>query len=144
VDALGNVDVLNETADLGTCVGQIPVLGEVHLLFFDGTHEAFRMPILFGLAYGGHAQSDSMLVEQGHRREPHTARPDHCGESLASPALVPPQGGQVGSGRATAKAPAAHGASEDIQNYRQVHEAFAEANLRDIACPDLIWVVDHP
>src|ERR1700681_1490424 len=45
VNAFDVVNVVEETCDLPLSVGEVLVLGEIHLLFFDGADETFGVTV---------------------------------------------------------------------------------------------------
>ena len=63
VDAFDVVDVVEETGDLPKGVGEVLVLGEIHLLFFDGAHETFGVAVFARLADRRHAEGDVQALQ---------------------------------------------------------------------------------
>lgn len=63
VDALDVVDRVDEVPDLLAGLGEVLVVGEIDLLFFDGAHEAFGVTVLAWLADRGHAESDAEFLQ---------------------------------------------------------------------------------
>ena len=48
MDAFGHVHIINKTSNLSVSVSEIIILREIHLLFLNGSHQAFSIAILFG------------------------------------------------------------------------------------------------
>ena len=59
MDAFEVVDIVEEPRELPLCVGEIEVVGEIDLLFLDGSHELFGVSVFAGFADGGHAGFDA-------------------------------------------------------------------------------------
>src|SRR5688572_13341615 len=50
VDAFDVVDVIEKAGELPLGIGEVVVLGEIHLLFFDGAHESLGIAVFTRLA----------------------------------------------------------------------------------------------
>jgi hypothetical protein len=64
VDAFGHVHILKETTDLTGSIRKVLIVRQVHLLFFDGTHETLSIAVLFGFADRRHADLSVMFFQQ--------------------------------------------------------------------------------
>ena len=57
------IHLLDEAADLGVGVGEITVVRQVHLLFFDGAYQSLSVAVLPGFSFVGHADLDVMAAQ---------------------------------------------------------------------------------
>src|ERR1043166_925725 len=141
VDAFDVVDVVEEAGHLRLGVVEVTVIGEVHLLFFDGADQTFGEAVLAGLADRRHAEFDAELLQAL----------DVSGRGVLD-ALIGMMDLGRGAGQgafegraseslveAAAQVPAADGAGEDIHEDGEVDELTAEADVGYIRYPELIW-----
>jgi len=134
MDAFPIVDIFDETPNLRTGIRKVIILGQIHLLFFDGPHQSLGKTIFFGFPRGGHADLDVVLFEQidifqggilnaliavMDFRQTQAERHPQCCQ------------GQAGI-QDLFKAPAADRTGEDIHDRCQINEPVAEPDIRDI------------
>ncbi len=59
MDAFMLIDLIDEAPDLGVGVGEVEIVGEINLLFFDSTDHALGKRVVFRLAGGRQADCTS-------------------------------------------------------------------------------------
>ncbi len=66
VNALALVDVIEELASVRIRIGEILVVGQIHLLLFAGAHQPLGVPVLAWLADLGHTDAHPELLKTRH------------------------------------------------------------------------------
>src|SRR4029077_2118774 len=140
VDTFAVVDIVEETSDLPVGVGEVVVVGQVHLLFFDGANQAFGVAIFAWFADRCHAEGDAESLQAL----------DVVGGGILD-ALIGmvqlrhghDQGTFEGCQREplveiASQVPTAQRAGEDVHEDRQVNELTAETDVGDVGDPDLV------
>ena len=54
MDALGQIDIIDETADLAPRIFKVSIVVKRYFFFFDGSDEALSIAVLFGVSDFGH------------------------------------------------------------------------------------------
>src|SRR5688572_23393765 len=64
MDTLGHVHILKEASNLSMSISKVIIVGKIHLLFFNSSHQSFCKPVLFWLALRSHTDLNRILLEQ--------------------------------------------------------------------------------
>jgi hypothetical protein len=145
MDALALVHVIQEVPDLRIGVGEVTILCERHLRFFDRAHQPLGIAILPGLALLRQADPRAELFQAryiGSRGILHTlVRVMDAG--LTPGDETPLQGGERERlVEMTAQLPAADGPRVDVHEYGEIDKVALEAHIGDVRHPHRIWLGD--
>jgi len=144
VDAFAIIDIIQEAAQLLVRIGEVLIVRQIDLLFFDGANKPFGVRVLFGFADRGHADLHPQRLQPGHVVGcgvlDALVGVMHLGLVSGQAALQ----GRAGEAlvQAAAQLPAPDLTREHIHEHRQVDKVALKPDVSNIPDPDLIRVID--